>query len=104
MQAAQKRNREAMPVGDLGIVALQSSEVLGQKVNDYIVQWRKDRDHKHSGTPQLHAYARDSYLIRNTTPRFGSGEGKAREAGEDGVTGAERGHGDRAGDVCSAGC
>ena len=77
MQAAQKRNREAMPVGDLGIVALQSSEVLGQKVNDYIVQWRKDRDHKHSGTPQLHAYARDSYLIRNTTPRFGSGEGKA---------------------------
>ncbi len=49
MTTAAKRNRESLPVGDLGIIAL---------------------------LPQLEGYARDNYLIRTENPRFGSGEGK----------------------------
>ena len=76
MTTAAKRNRESLPVGDLGIIALKSSEELGQKVNDYIVGWRSERDHRHKALPQLEGYTRDNYLIRTETPRFGSGEGK----------------------------
>ena len=76
-QAAARMNREALPIGNLGIIALPSSEEMGRKINDYIVQWRDEREHKHSSLPQLSGYARDNYLIRTDTPRFGSGEAKA---------------------------
>lgn len=76
MITAVRRNRETLPVGDLGIVALESSKELGQKVNNYIVQWRAERDHRHKALPQYEGYSRDNYLIRTQTPRFGSGEGK----------------------------
>ncbi len=76
MASAIKRNRDSLPVGDLGIIALPSSGILGQKINDYIIQWRAERDHRHKNLPQLTGYARDNYLINISTPRFGSGEGK----------------------------
>ncbi len=76
-KAATKKNRDALPIGDLGIIALPSSETMGRKINDYIIGWRKERNHKHSSMPQLNGYVRDNYLIRTETPRFGSGEGKA---------------------------
>ena len=76
-RAAAKKNRDVLPVGDLGIIALPSSEEMGRKVNDYIVEWRTEREHKHSAHPQLSGYLRDNYLVRTETPRFGSGEGKA---------------------------
>lgn len=76
-RAAAKKNRDALPIGDLGIIALPSSEEMGRKINDYIVEWRKERNHKHSAQPQLTGYVRENYLIRTETPRFGSGEGKA---------------------------
>lgn len=76
-RAAAKKNRDVLPVGDLGIIALESSQEIGRKINDYIVEWRTEREHKHSSHPQLTGYVRDNYLIRCETPRFGSGEGKA---------------------------
>ena len=76
-KAAARKNRDALPIGDLGIIALPSSAEMGRKINDYIVGWRKERDHKHSAHPQLTGYVRDNYLIRSETPRYGSGEGKA---------------------------
>ncbi len=76
-RAAIKKNRDALPIGNLGIIALPSSAQMGRKINDYIVSWRSARDHKHSSLPQLSGYVRDNYLIRTETPRFGSGEGKA---------------------------
>ena len=54
-RAAAKKNRDVLPVGDLGIIALPSSEEMGRKVNDYIVEWRTEREHKHSAHPQLSA-------------------------------------------------
>ena len=75
-QIAVKKNRDAIPIGNLGIIAMPSSEEMGRKINDYIVKWRKERNHKHRGLPQLHGYISDNYLIKVETPRFGSGEGK----------------------------
>ena len=76
-KAAANKNLDEMPIGDLGIIALPSSEEMGEKINNYIVQWRAEREHKRPAHAQMHGYVRDNYLIRTETPRFGSGEGKA---------------------------
>ena len=67
---------DSLPVGRLGIIPLKSCEKLGSKVNDYIVKWRKDRDHQEKNNLQFEGYERPSYLIDAQTPRFGSGEAK----------------------------
>ncbi len=76
MLSAIESNSESIPVGELGIIALKSCETLGNKVNDYIVSWRKQRNHEWAGNSQLHNYAKDNYLVDARTPRFGSGEAK----------------------------
>ena len=65
-----------LPVGTLGIIALESSREMGQKVNDYIVSWRKSRSAIQSSTLAFEGYSRDNYLIESSCPRFGSGEAK----------------------------
>lgn len=67
---------ETIPVGTLGIIALESSKALGQKVNDYIVQWRRERENEHKDNIAFAGYQRDSYLIEASCPRFGTGEAK----------------------------
>lgn len=67
---------ETIPVGTLGIIALESSREIGDKVNDYIVQWRKEREHEHASTIAFAGYERDNYLIKTQCPRFGTGESK----------------------------
>lgn len=75
-QTGFESNLETIPAGELGIIALKSCEALGQKINDHIVQWRKERAHAHIDSPLLQSYDRDSYLINASVPRFGSGEAK----------------------------
>ena len=65
-----------MPVGTLGIIALESSRSIGQKVNDYIVKWRRERENEHASTVAFSGYERDNYLIQTQCPRFGTGEAK----------------------------
>ena len=67
---------EKIPYGELGLVALESSRSIGNKVNDYIVSWRKDRTHEQSGDIEFAGYKKDSYLVSCSCPRFGSGEAK----------------------------
>ena len=64
--------RNSIPVGDLGIIPLQSCSELGNMVNEYIVDWRKERD------SVLHQDDRvkDSYIVNTKCSRFGSGEAK----------------------------
>ena len=63
----------ALSVGDIGIIPMQSCTALGDKVNQYIVDWRKERDAVlHPAGPQT----KDSYLIKAECSRFGSGEAK----------------------------
>ena len=75
-QTGYERNAEFIPVGELGIIALKSCEALGQKVNNHIVEWRQEREHAHTGNPLLKEYAKSSYLLDASVPRFGSGEAK----------------------------
>ncbi len=72
----QEKILETIPVGTLGMIALESSKSLGQKVNDYIVDWRRARESEHTSTIAFAGYQRDSYLIDARCPRFGSGEAK----------------------------
>ena len=67
---------EKIPYGELGLVALESSRSIGNKVNDYLVSWRKDRTHEQSGDIEFAGYKKDSYLVSCSCPRFGSGEAK----------------------------
>lgn len=67
---------ENMPVGRLGIIPLESCNELGKKVDDYLIAWRKERNHN-APSSVLKEYQRDSFIIPSKIPRFGSGEGKA---------------------------
>jgi len=69
---------ETIPVGRLGIIALESSKALGQKVDDYLVQWRNSRESEHKGTIAFSGYQRNSYLLEAYCPRFGTGEAKGQ--------------------------
>ena len=69
-----ERNLENIPVGALGIIALTGCEEMGQKVNDYIVKWRKEDGHVFKDDVVFTGYEKDNYLIHAATPRFGSGE------------------------------
>ncbi len=66
----------SIPVGTLGIIALESSKEMGQKVDEYITEWRAERENEHKSTIAFAGYQRDSYLINASCPRFGSGEAK----------------------------
>ncbi len=67
---------ETMPTGTLGILALESSRAMGQRVNDYIVGWRRERAQNHTAASSFAGYSRESFIIDSTCPRFGSGEAK----------------------------
>jgi len=69
---------ETIPVGPLGIIALESSATLGQHVNDYLVEWRNERESEHKSTIAFSGYQRDSYLLKACCPRFGTGEAKGQ--------------------------
>ena len=67
---------ETIPVGRLGIIAMESCTELGNKVDKYLVKWRAARQNEHKSTIAFHGYERGSYLIESACPRFGSGEAK----------------------------
>ena len=72
----EESNFDTIPVGRLGIVALESCKELGEKVNNYLVKWRDERKNEHKTTIAFNGYERDNYLINHACPRFGSGESK----------------------------
>ena len=67
---------ENIPIGALGIIALDGCKEMGSKVNDYIVKWRRDEGHAFKDDVVYNGYERDTYLIDAKVPRFGSGEAK----------------------------
>lgn len=70
-------NIESIPYGPLGIIAMPGCEVLADKIDGYLVKWRKEQAIEHQGSIAFYGYQRDSFLIDISNPRFGSGEGKA---------------------------
>ena len=70
------RTLDNIPVGALGIIALDGCNEMGNKVNDYLVQWRKEDNHAPKNDIVFNGYEKDTYLIDAKVPRFGSGEAK----------------------------
>ena len=75
-QREETRNLETIPVGSLGIIPLEGCKSLGQKVDDYLVEWRTVRESEHKNSLAFSGYQRDSYILKAKVPRFGSGEAK----------------------------
>ena len=76
MSNEETRNLETIPVGKLGIIPLASCKELGEKVNNYLVEWRNERENEHHANIVFEGYQRDNYIISARVPRFGSGEAK----------------------------
>ena len=72
----EKRNLETIPVGSLGMIALEGCRPLGEKIDKYLVKWRTERESEHKDSLAFAGYQRDSYLLGAKVPRFGSGEAK----------------------------
>ncbi len=68
--------KNAHPYGALGLIPLKSIEELGNKVNEYLVSWRADRDPEHYDEITRQGYQCGSYIVQASVPRFGSGEAK----------------------------
>ncbi|MDO4474117.1 MAG: ribose-phosphate pyrophosphokinase [Eubacteriales bacterium] len=71
-----ERNLDNIPVGPLGIIALDGCQEMGAMVNDYITQWRKEEDSVFKDNMLFHGYDKESFLVDAKVPRFGSGEAK----------------------------
>ena len=67
---------KALPTAPLKIAALESCKDLAEKVDQYIVSFRKNSLHDFLDPAIYSSYEADSYLAKNSCPRFGSGEAK----------------------------
>ena len=71
------RTIDTIPVGPLGIIPLASCAELGEKVDNYLVNWRHANTSEHKSSIIFSGYEKDSYVVSASVPRFGSGEAKA---------------------------
>lgn len=71
-----ERTLENIPVGSLGMIPIDGCQELGDKVNDYLVKWRKESISKTKDDVVFHDYQKETYIIDAKVPRFGSGEAK----------------------------
>ncbi|MBE5892412.1 MAG: ribose-phosphate pyrophosphokinase [Lachnospiraceae bacterium] len=68
----------AMPVAPLKIIALPSAAKLGENINEFLVDFRKNiHNEKVKRDPAFHGYSEENYLVDLSIPRFGTGEAKA---------------------------
>lgn len=66
----------ALPVAPLKVLAMESAETIGRRVNNYLVEFRKNMKNTKHDDPAFQGYIENSYLVDASSPRFGSGEGK----------------------------
>ena len=71
-----ERILDNIPVGSLGIIAVDGCEEMGNKVKDYLVKWRKAETRFQKDNLVFNGYEKPNYLINAKVPRFGSGEAK----------------------------
>ena len=72
--------KNTIPVAPLKICPLESCREFAEKVDRHIVTFRKNDTEellKRQASVEYRGYDCDSYLIRSSCPRFGTGEGKA---------------------------
>ena len=61
---------QVLPAAPLKIAALKSCESMGQKVNDYIVSFRKESLNKYVDSALFASYKCENYLIEHSCPRL----------------------------------
>ena len=57
------RNLENIPVGALGLIALDGCTEMGAKVNDYLVKWRKESAHQYKDDVAFTGYEKDNIYM-----------------------------------------
>ena len=60
--------KESIPVGQLGIIPLESSRELGQKVNEYIISWRNERQSTNQGNILFENYKKITTSLTPNVP------------------------------------
>lgn len=66
----------AIPVAPLKLAVMESCTELGDNVDRYISQIRRERKHNEAASIAFKGYEEDSYKVKVCCPRFGSGEAK----------------------------
>lgn len=62
----------SIPYGRLGVIAMPGCEEFAAKIDAYLVKWRKERPENFV----YDGYLKDSFIIKTSFPRFGTGEAK----------------------------
>ena len=65
-----------LPIAPLKIVALEGCCELAKEVDKYLVDFREKGNQQFQDTPNFHGYHEETYLLKSSCPRFGSGEAK----------------------------
>ena len=69
--------KTARPIAPLGLVAMKSIDGLGTRTDQYLLEWRADRDLDPKVDLRNPSYEEDNtYVVKTSVPRFGSGEAK----------------------------
>lgn len=66
----------AIPVAPLKLIVLDSAATLGNQVNNYLVNFRKNVKNIAKNDPAFEGYVSDNYIADTACYRFGTGEGK----------------------------
>lgn len=67
----------AIPVAPLKLVVMDSAVKLGNQVNNYLVNFRREVQNIAKNDPAFEGYMSDNFILDAACFRFGSGEGKA---------------------------
>lgn len=67
---------DKLPHSNLGLICTPGCEDLAAKIDHYLVEWRKEREKEHSDNPAFKGYHKDTYILKTSFSRFGTGEGK----------------------------
>ena len=63
MKHQEVRNLESIPVGSLGLVALPGYREMVEKVDEYLIRWRTERENEHKNSLAFAGYIRPSYIV-----------------------------------------
>ena len=65
-----------LPVGPLGVISLEGSRDLAEKVNEHLMKWRAQGGANEEIEYTFPGYDKQSFILESRCPRFSNGEGK----------------------------
>lgn len=66
----------ALPVAPLKVLAMESAETIGRRVNNYLVEFRKNMKNTRHDDPAFQGYIENSYLVDASSPASEAGKEK----------------------------